>query len=36
MLSAKFLHWIEVQTGDGGLAIYYGVKKNIKVIYREF
>ena len=29
MLSAKFLHWIEVQTGGGGLAIYYGVKKNI-------
>ena len=29
MLSAKFLHWIEVQTGGGGLAlvIYYGVKK---------
>ena len=28
MLSAKFLHWIEVQTGDGGLAIYYDVKKS--------
>ena len=32
MLSAKFLHWIEVQTGGGGLAIYYGVKK----IYQSY
>ena len=36
MLSAKFLHWIEVQTGGGGLAIYTMVWKKISVIYRDF